>query len=113
MSLFMGKHFPSGLMDALWIYLVFPNFENIPHPINFWNYQNLLAWFSQKIDKEFCFAIPENILEWGPVPASAYDYEGFLKDRFQFEMKWIFDLFSTEIIFYGNMDLMTERKTAD
>lgn len=114
--------------DALWIYLVFPNFQNIPHHVNFWNYQNLLIWFSQKTDKEFClaiprnqnkllflsttdrenpngdscigiyadrffrFAIPENILEWGPVPASAYDYEGFLKDRFQFEMKWIFEI---------------------
>lgn len=46
--------------NTAWIYLEFPNFENIPHYLNFWNYQNLLIWFSQKADKEFCLAIPQN-----------------------------------------------------
>ncbi|MCH5344641.1 MAG: hypothetical protein J1E64_11425 [Acetatifactor sp.] len=119
--------------DTLWIYLVFPHFKSRHHHVNFWNYQNLLTWFSQKTDKEFClaiprnqnqplflstinrdnpngdscigvyadrsfnFAIPENIFEWGYVPTSAYDYEGFLKDRFQFDIKWIFEITQCEL----------------
>lgn len=120
--------------DTSWVYLVFPNFENTPHHVNFWSYQNLLIWFSQKTDKEFClaiprrdqnqplflstmdrenpngdscigiyadrsfhFAIPENILEWGPVPTSAYDYEGFLKDSFQFDIKWVYEINPREL----------------
>jgi len=43
-----------------WIYLSFPNFEGIPHYENFWNYQNLMIWLSQKADREFCLAIPES-----------------------------------------------------
>ena len=46
--------------DSSWVYLEFPNFENTPHYLNFWNYQNLLIWFTQKTDKEFCLAIPMN-----------------------------------------------------
>lgn len=111
--------------DEAWIYLEFPNFENAPHYINFWNYQDLLVWFSQKTDREFCLAIPRdqhaplflstmdrnnphgdscvgiyadrdfyfeipaNLFEWGPVPTSAFDYMGFLRDTFQFDTRWI------------------------
>lgn len=46
--------------DTAWLYLEFPNFENCPHSLNFWHYQNLLIWLSQKSDKEFCLAIPKN-----------------------------------------------------
>lgn len=45
--------------DNAWVYLEFPNFENAPHHVNFWHYQNLLIWLSQKADKEFCLAIPK------------------------------------------------------
>lgn len=119
--------------DTSWIYLEFPNFENIPHYLNFWNYQNLLIWFSQKTDKEFCFAIPKNQnqplflsimdrenlngdscvgiyadrdfyfelprnqFEWGPVPTSAFHYAGFLKNRFQFDTKWILKITRCEL----------------
>lgn len=114
--------------DTSWVYLVFSGFEYAPHQVSFWNYQNLMIWFSQKTDKEFClaiprnqkqpiflstmdrenpcgdsctgiyagrsfrFGIPENILEWESVPTSAYDYGGFLKDRFQFDIKWIYEI---------------------
>lgn len=46
--------------DTTWVYLEFPNFQETPHYLNFWHYQNLLIWLSQKSDKEFCIAIPEN-----------------------------------------------------
>ncbi len=46
--------------DKTWIYLEFPNFENVPHYLSFWNYQNLLVWLSQKSDREFCLAIPKD-----------------------------------------------------
>ncbi len=46
--------------DRTWTYLEFPNFENVPHYVNFRHYQNLLIWLSQKADREFCLAIPEN-----------------------------------------------------
>ena len=111
--------------DPTWIYLEFPNFEGIPHYKNLWNYQDLLIWFSQKADREFCLAIPRNqfqplflsmmdkqnprgdscvgiyadrdfyfevpgdLFEWGPVPTSAFNYAGFLKDTFQFDTQWI------------------------
>lgn len=111
--------------DAAWIYLEFPNFENVPHYLNFWNYQDLMIWLSQKTDKEFCLAVPKkqnlplflstmdkqnpygdscvgiyadrdfyfnipgNIFEWGPVPASPFNYVGFLKENFQFDTQWI------------------------
>lgn len=46
--------------DPAWIYLEFPNFDGVPHGLNFWNYQNLMIWITQKSDKEFCLAIPFN-----------------------------------------------------
>lgn len=46
--------------DPSWVYLEFPNFEQAPHYLNLWHYQNLLVWFSQKTDREFCLAIPQN-----------------------------------------------------
>ncbi len=111
--------------DTSWVYLEFPNFENVPHYLNFWNYQNLMIWFSQKADMEFCLAIPQDqnqplflstmdrqnpfgdscigiyadrdfyfevpgdIFEWGPVPTSAFNFVGFLKETFQFDTQWI------------------------
>ncbi len=111
--------------DTSWVYLEFPNFENVPHYLNFWNYQNLMIWFSQKADREFCLAIPQDqnqplflstmdsqnpfgdscigiyadrdfyfevpgdVFEWGPVPTSAFNFVGFLKETFQFDTQWI------------------------
>lgn len=46
--------------DTSWVYLEFPNFENVPHYLNFWNYQDLMIWFSQKADRKFCLAIPQD-----------------------------------------------------
>ncbi len=46
--------------DNSWVYLEFPNFENVPHYLNLWHYQNLLIWLTEKTDKEFCLAIPKN-----------------------------------------------------
>lgn len=57
--------------DEAWIYLEFPNFEGIPHYLNFWNYQDLLVWLSQKADREFCLAIPEN--QYQPLFLSTMD----------------------------------------
>jgi len=34
--------------DRTWTYLEFPNFENVPHYVNFRHYKNLLIWLSQK-----------------------------------------------------------------
>lgn len=65
---FYYTHLPD---DENWVYLEFPNFENIPHYLNFWNYQNLLIWLSQKSDREFCLAIPQN--QYQPLFLSTVD----------------------------------------
>lgn len=57
--------------DKEWLYLEFPNFEEAPHYLNFWHYQNLLVWLSQKADKEFCIAIPKN--QYQPLFLSTMD----------------------------------------
>ncbi|MDE6984657.1 MAG: hypothetical protein K2O99_09025 [Lachnospiraceae bacterium] len=44
--------------DKDWIYVEFPTFENVPHYLSLWNYQNLMVWFSQKADRQFCLAVP-------------------------------------------------------
>ncbi len=111
--------------EPSWVYVEFPNFDNAPHYLNLWNYQNLLVWMSQKADQGFCLAIPRDqrkplflsimdgknphgdscvgiyadrdfyfeipgdIFEWGPVPTSAFNYVGFLKETFQFDTQWI------------------------
>ena len=111
--------------DKNWIYLSFPNFKDVAHYQNFWNYLNLMIWLSQKTDKEFCLAIPEvqhqplflstidkmnprgdscngiyadrdfyfqvpgSVFEWGPIPTSAFDFVGFLKNVYQFDTQWI------------------------
>lgn len=118
-------YYASLPVDTTWLYLEFPNFENIPHYLNFWNYNNLLIWLSQKAEKEFClaipknqnqplflsvvdeknpngdscvgiyadrdfyFTIPENLFEWGPMPTSPFHFMGFLKEKFQFDTRWI------------------------
>ncbi len=57
--------------DPSWVYLEFPNFENAPHYLNLWHYQNLLIWLSQKSDKEFCLAIPRD--QYQPLFLSTVD----------------------------------------
>lgn len=46
--------------DSTWIYLEFPNFEKVPHYENFSQYLNLMIWLSEKADRQFCLAIPQN-----------------------------------------------------
>lgn len=111
--------------DKTWAYLAFPTIEGAPHYVNFWNYQNLLIWLTQKANKAFCLAMPHDqrqplflatpdsqnpygdscvgiyadrdfyfelpaeILEWGPVPTSAFDIAGFLQTAFQFDTHWL------------------------
>lgn len=57
--------------DPSWVYLEFPNFENVPHYLNLWHYQNLLIWLSQKSDGEFCLAIPRD--QYQPLFLSTVD----------------------------------------
>ena len=64
--------------DKSWVYLEFPNFENVPHYLNFWNYQNILDWLSQKTDKEFCLAIPKD--QNNPLFLSTIDRENPRRD---------------------------------
>ena len=64
--------------DTSWVYLEFPNFENVPHYLNFWNYQNILDWLSQKTDKEFCLAIPKD--QNNPLFLSTIDRENPRRD---------------------------------
>lgn len=111
--------------DPSWVYAEFPNFEQVSYELTFWHYQNLLIWFSQKSDKEFCLAIPKDqsqplflsimnrenqfgdscigiyadrdfcytvpaeSFEWGPVPTSPFNFAAFLQGRFQFDTRWI------------------------
>lgn len=46
--------------DPAWVYLEFPGFAEWTHDRNLWHYADLLIWLSQKSDREFCLAIPEN-----------------------------------------------------
>ncbi len=59
--------------DTSWIYLEFPNFETAAHYQNFWTYQNLLLWMSEKADREFCLAIPQK--QYQPLFLSTMDKE--------------------------------------
>lgn len=42
-----------------WVYLEYPYVSEMPHYRNFWHYQNLTLWLSQKAEQEFCLAIPQ------------------------------------------------------
>lgn len=113
-----------------WVYLELPNFKDVPHYCNFWTYQNIMIWLSDKSDREFCLAIPKNqrlplffsmmdkenpygdstigiyasrsfgfsvpeeILEWGevPGPGQAFDYQGYLKEKFDFDTRQLADI---------------------
>lgn len=106
-----------------WVYLEFPDAKDVPHYRNFWSYQNLMIWLSQKSDREFCFAVPASpafplfvsmrdvknpcgdstmgiyggrdfyftvpgeVLEWGPVPETGFDYAGSIKSLFGFDLQ--------------------------
>ncbi len=64
--------------DTSWIYLEFPNFKNVPHYLNLWHYQNLLIWLTQKTDKEFCLAIPQD--QYQPLFLSTMDRKNSFGD---------------------------------
>ncbi len=64
--------------DTSWVYLEFPDFEGGPHYVNFWDYQNILDWLSQKSDKEFCLAIPKD--QKNPIFFSMVDRENPRRD---------------------------------
>lgn len=54
-----------------WIYLEYTYSAEVPHYMEFYHYQNLTIWLSQKSDKEFCLAIPLN--QYAPLFLSVRD----------------------------------------
>lgn len=40
-------------------------------------------------DRDFYFEIPGKIFEWGPLPTSAFNYMGYLREAFQFDTRWL------------------------
>jgi len=42
--------------------------------------------------RSFVFSVPQEILEWGKVPAREFDYWGYLQAKFNFHIKWLADM---------------------